>query len=217
MKEVVAKLQVLCLLVCFMLACNTLALSRQVSTIRDREQITPSEAMDRYEKLFEATTEPQLRFYLATKLAPTALAAGETEKAKTYARSLIQQAAAYEDNWNYGNAIEVGNLVLGLISLNAGDVTEAKRYLLEAGNTPGSPQLNSFGPNMRLAKELLARGEREVVIQYFGLCGKFWKFHQERLDNWKEIVIKGGTPNFGANLDYRLSVWRVENWAKLQP
>jgi hypothetical protein len=170
MKEMVGKFQLLCMLVCFLLAFDTLALSRQISTIRDREQITPSEALSRYEKLFQASAEPRQRFYLATKLAPTALAAGETEKAKTYARSLLQQAAAHQDNWNYGNAIEVGNLVLGLIALSAGNLTEAKGYLLEAGKSPGSPQLNSFGPNMLLAKELLDRGEREVVIQYFDLC-----------------------------------------------
>jgi hypothetical protein len=172
--------------------------------------------LSRYEELIQATSEPQRRFYLTTKAAPTALAAGETEKAKTYALTLLQQAATLRDDWNYGNAIQVGNLVLGLIALKAADVPEANRLLLEAGKSPGSPQLNSFGPNMLLAKELLAKGEQQVVIQYFELCAKFWKHQEGRLDGWKAVVIKGGIPDFRANLDYQLNTWRVENWAKLR-
>jgi len=38
--------------------------------------------------------------------------------------------------------------------LKEGKVEDAKHYLLEAGKTPGSPQLNSFGPDMSLAEEL---------------------------------------------------------------
>jgi len=66
---------------------------------------------------------------------------------------------------------------------------------------------------MLLAKDLLARGEREVVIQYFALCARFWELDRGRLEKWKAIVINGGTPNFGANLVYLLSTWQVEDWA----
>src|SRR6185295_19880412 len=115
--------------------------------------ISPAEALSRYEELIQATSDPHQRFYLLTKAAPTALAAAKSEKAKTYAFTLLQQAATLQDNWNYGNAVQVGNLVLGLIALAGDDVTESKRLLLEAGKSPGSPQLNSYGPNMLLAKE----------------------------------------------------------------
>ena len=144
------------------------------------------------------------------------MAAGEAEKAKAYALDLLKQAPPLRDNWNYGNAIQVGNLVLGMIALASNDVTEANHLLLEAGKTPGSPQLNSFGPNMLLAQQLLAKGEREAVFQYFDLCAKFWKLERGRLDAWKAVVIKGGIPDFGANQEYQLSTWRFERWAKLQ-
>ncbi|MGZ8846697.1 MAG: hypothetical protein ACXW3C_09565 [Pyrinomonadaceae bacterium] len=78
---------------------------------------------------------------------------------------------------------------------------EAKKQLIEAGETPGSPQLDSFGPSMTLAKELLEKGERDVVIQYFQLCANFWKNRSE-LDQWTATVKGGGTPNFGAHLAY---------------
>ena len=62
--------------------------------------------------------------------------------------------------------------------------------------------MDSFGPNMSLAKDLLDKGEREVVLQYFALCGKFWTLGQSKLDEWTAAVKSGTAPNFGANLLY---------------
>jgi hypothetical protein len=50
---------------------------------------------------------------------------------------------------------------------------DAKRYLIESGKSPGSPQINSFGPNMSLAEDLINKGERDVAPEYFELCRKF--------------------------------------------
>ena len=80
------------------------------------------------------------------------------------------------------------------------DVELAKRHLLEAGKVSGSPQLGSFGPNMRLAADLLERGEREVVLEYFRLCASFWP--RDELKDWAALVEGGRTPDFGANLIY---------------
>lgn len=141
-------------------------------------------------------------FYQLTKMAPNALAAGEMEKAKEYAQELLKQAESFKKNWNYGNALHAANIVLGQIALKSGDVDEAKHFLLEAGKTPGSPQLDSFGPDMSLAKNLLEKDERETVIEYFGLCAKFWKSGGERLDKWKTAVLEKEAPDFGPNLIY---------------
>jgi hypothetical protein len=86
--------------------------------------------------------------------------------------------------------------------LRTGDTEGAKKFLLEAGRTPGSPQLDSFGPNMTLAKELLGKGERSAVLEYFGLCGKFWKMGGDKLREWGALVKDGLVPDFGANLLY---------------
>jgi hypothetical protein len=102
----------------------------------------------------------------------------------------------------YGNAIHDGNSVLGRAALKQGDIKKAARYLLDAGKTQGSPQLNSFGPNMSLAKELLEKGEKNAVLQYFEFCRKFWSMGGEDLDNWTKEVKAGKVPDFGANLSY---------------
>ncbi len=91
---------------------------------------------------------------------------------------------------------------MGRIALKHGDLKLAAEYLLKAGTTPGSPQLGSFGPNMSLAKDLLEKGQREPVLQYFELCRKFWKMGGERLDRWTKEVNAGLDPEFGGSLVY---------------
>ena len=130
-------------------------------------------ALKNFEQQLNSATYPEERFYLINKIAPTAFVAGDLEKAKSYSNGLLSLALDFRGNWNYGNAIHVGNLVLGRVALASSDIASAKAYLLESGKTIGSPQLNSFGPNMTLAKELIEKGEREVVLEYFSLCAKF--------------------------------------------
>jgi tetratricopeptide (TPR) repeat protein len=140
---------------------------------------------------------PVDRFYRLDDVAEAALEAGELDKAGAYAQELLDAAPKYESNWNYGNAIHDGNLVLGRIALQAGNVQKAGEFLLKAGETRGSPQLDSFGPDMRLAKELLENGQRDVVVKYFDLCGRFWEMGQDRLRSWRSDVEQGRVPEFG--------------------
>jgi hypothetical protein len=55
---------------------------------------------------------------------------------------------------------------------------------------------------MTLAKELLKKGERTAVLEYFGLCSDFWKMGNQKLREWSALVKDGITPDFGANLLY---------------
>lgn len=127
---------------------------------------------------------------------------GSLDRAEELANLTLKIAEKYKKDWNYGNALHKGHLTLGRIALRKNNIEEAKKQLLLAGHTPGSPQLNSFGPNMLLAKELLEKGEKEVVIKYLKLCEKFWDLHIERLTRWQEQVSSGVSPSFGANLLY---------------
>ena len=137
------------------------------------------------------------RYHLLDGLAVQAAEVGANDKAKTYAGEFL--AAAEEDakGWNYGNAIHDGHMVLGLVALRQDDVVTARSELLEAGKTPGSPQLGGFGPNMALAGELLKKGERQAVLDYLELCRKFWKTGAAKLDAWSDTIRSGGTPDFG--------------------
>jgi hypothetical protein len=53
---------------------------------------------------------------------------------------------------------------------------------------------------MMLARELLEKGQRDVVLEYFQLCGKFWSYDRGQLARWTEQVNAVAIPQFGANL-----------------
>ncbi len=115
------------------------------------------------------------RYYALNRAAKNALKAGKIEEAKKLAEELLRYAQTYTNDWNYGNAVQDANQVLGRIALSKGNNAEAKKRLLASADSKGSPQMNSFGPNMQLAKELLALNEKQVVLKYFGRCSTFWE------------------------------------------
>jgi len=54
---------------------------------------------------------------------------------------------------------------------------------------------------MTLAKELLQKGEKDVVLNYLELCLKFWKSGKDRLHKWSVVVKDDKIPDFGRNLN----------------
>ena len=142
------------------------------------------------------------RFYALGDAAKENFAAGKIELARAYAVELMGLIPKYTNNWNDGNAVQDANLVLGRIAVREGRIAEAKKYLTASSQSHGSATLDSFGPNMSLALDLLKKGERDVVLEHFMRCRKFWKFHPEKLDGWIQEVLAGKTPDFGANLLY---------------
>jgi hypothetical protein len=167
----------------------------------DQPPATPAERLAAMDGAASGKTGTQL-FYALPRLAKAAFEAGDMDKAQSYATRLIEMASQYPNDWNYGNAIHDGYMVLGRVALRRGNVALAEQDLLNAGSTKGSPQLNSFGPNVSLAKDLLEKGRTATVLQYFALCKIFWNKHSATVDAWSETVRGGGVPNFGANLHY---------------
>jgi tetratricopeptide (TPR) repeat protein len=168
----------------------------------DERQAQAKKALAKYERAAELA-DGQEKEGMLVELAKLAFEAGEDAKAKEFATQLLAFGAK-DGNWNSGNAVHHGHLVLGRLALRAGDVDAAKTELLEAGKTTGSPQLDSFGPNMMLAKELIDQGERSVVVEYFDLCREFWNDERDlkTLDDWSATVKAGDVPDFGGNLAY---------------
>lgn len=159
---------------------------------------TAGKAYQQYKAAYDLS-EAAEQDALLVDLAKTAFAAGLNDEAQAFATKMLEDDT---HDWNRGDRIHYGNLILGQIALSEGDVDEAKSRLLLAGKSTGSPQLNSFGPNMLLAKELLERGDTEVVLEYFELCEKFWKSPDRELERWADDVKSGRTPQFGGNLVY---------------
>jgi hypothetical protein len=161
-----------------------------------------AKAYPQYELAYNLTrNSTEKRVWLA-KLASSAFEAGEIEKAKSWASTALSDETAVKPDWASGDVVHQAHITLGRIALLAGNLEEAKQHLIAAGLVKGSPVMGSFGPNMMLAKELLEKGERDSVLQYFQECASFWKMHEDKLTQWTAIVKNGHTPDFGANLVY---------------
>jgi hypothetical protein len=144
-----------------------------------------------------AANSPQLRFYALGGAATQSFVAGKVEDARKYAQELLDLLPGFRQDGEYGNAVHEANLTLGRIAVREGRIEDAKRYLIESVRTPGARQMD-YGPSMSLAKDLLDKGERQAVLEYFALCKKFW--NNGRLEEWSRQVKEGKIPDFGRNL-----------------
>lgn len=134
------------------------------------------------------------------KAAKESFNAGKLSEAARLAREILAGDRSPNDN---GGPFHDAHMVLGRIAVREGRVDEAVASLLAAarGNR-GDPGMDSFGPNMSLAKDLLEQGRQEAVLQYFELCRGFWKHGPKRLDQWTAAIKAGTPPDFGPNLHY---------------
>ena len=176
-----------------------MAAGQRIQELENRWPRSPAQVLADLEQDAAGKAGPE-RGYALAPLAKAALKAGALDKASLYANELL--TTAQSGDWNDGNAIHDGNMVRGLVALRSGNVEQAAKDLVEAGKTKGSPQLDSFGPNMTLASELLEKGQRDAVLEYLSLCKNFWKLGGDRLDSWIDVIKSGGKPDFGANLLY---------------
>ena len=145
---------------------------------------------------------PYPRFLGLRDAAERDLARRRYRQAEAKAIELLTLAERFSGDWNYGNAIHHGHLLLGRVALSRGDLGRAGAELIAAGRTLGSPQLNSFGPNCLLALELLRAGQTAPVLEFLRLCNTFWNPASSRAAAWAEQIRQGAVPRFGPNLSY---------------
>ena len=172
----------------------------QLRNARQRPPEEPSStvlALEQLQRAYELAGSDFERAHLQRSLATAAFEAERYDDAETYATAMLDNL---HDGSNVGSQRHHANIVLGQLALVEDDVERAKYHLLEAAKISGSRPLSSFGPNMRLAADLLQRGEKDVVLAYFELCSNFWP--KDKLKDWAALVEAGRTPDFGANLVY---------------
>jgi len=155
------------------------------------DPVAARKALEQYEAALGAGSPPAR---VLANAAECALWAGDDTKAAEYASELLRHVVNPAGRPD-GSAIHDGHRILGHVALNAGDVEGARMHLLESAKTPGSPVLNSFGPELTLAKVLLEKGEREAVIQYLESLPRYWKGRQEAIDEWVILIRAGKTPD----------------------
>ena len=177
----------------------TMRLNSTLLSLRARSQASPLLELQHLEML--AGKDGITRNPLLPRMARAAFAAGDWPLAEGLALESLE-AAKHGVFWWTGDAIHQGNIILGRLALRQSKVEDAKRYLLAAGKTPGSGSLDSLGPSMVLAKDLLDRGETATVLAYLESCAQFWNGNRGKLAEWIALVRAGLTPDFGPNLGY---------------
>jgi hypothetical protein len=151
-----------------------------------------------YEKaVFEIknTNDTIQRYFALPQAAKAAYMLGLFSEAREWSEEISELLQSVPKDWNYGNAIYYQNWVFGMFAFDAGDLEKAKSYLVMAASTVGSPQLNSFGPNMKLARNLLKSGETEAFLNFLNQIEIFWKSGKPWLDVWRSKVNQGLIPN----------------------
>lgn len=140
------------------------------------------------------------RFYAAPRAAMGAVFVGDYTLARTLGAEGLRLASIHQGNWHYGNALHFCHTALGLVELAEGNERAALEHLQQLGQTPGSPQLGSFGPSMLLARNLLHSGHFDEVLAFIRQCRSFWAMGARWLDIWEKKVERGAVPVFFQNL-----------------
>jgi hypothetical protein len=152
------------------------------------------EAVWAFERAYELESWNFARHKLQISIARAAVAAGLLDTATVAANAVLRDASQFEHTWLYGNAVHWGHIVLGNVARLRGDVECASRELGLAGGTRGSPQLNSFGPDLELAQSLLDLGRSEAVLDYLTQCKRFCERGCSTLDLWTRQISSGERP-----------------------
>jgi len=134
------------------------------------------------------------RFYALDGLILKSYQAGDFKQATALANEYLNLASVYRCDWNHGNAVHDANRYLGLIAVRSGDRSAAAAFLLKAGKSKGSPQLDTFGPELDLADALLQDGQTDAVKAYLKDIKKFWEMDDGKVDAWLADIEKGGKP-----------------------
>ncbi len=120
-------------------------------------------------------------------------------KKNNYAISGKEKCIIYQyDGFDKDDVLHSTYSILGRIALANGNISLAKRYLLDSANEmlkkrKGECELEQ---DLRLAKYLLKKGERDSVVQYLKLCKKIWKNRSKDYDAWIKLINQNTMPNF---------------------
>ena len=146
-------------------------------------------AVEGYRRVLELTRNPSARQALAGDMADTEFKAGEYAGAAKLAE-IHRQGTDRSAN-------QRAHTILGRVALRNNDLPAARQHLLASATAADARYIAAFSPTMILAKELLAQGEKETVLQYLENCVPLWPRGEGILQIWITDIHNGKTPDFG--------------------
>jgi beta-lactamase regulating signal transducer with metallopeptidase domain len=89
-------------------------------------------------------------------------------EARTHARQALQLAAKFRNDTDYGTAVYVANMSLGMVAMQEGSRKAAVQYMSEASKAPRTEELaySMEYLTLKLPAWLLKDGERQSVIDF---------------------------------------------------
>jgi hypothetical protein len=143
-----------------------------------------------------------VRGLYAYGLAVSALEAGALERARRFASESLELNDIEARLVMYGgnppdSYVHAAHIILGLVDLREGNVDGAEEHLRAASRVRAvEPWEATFGPDFRLARDLLRAGRREAVLGYLSRYRQLWKSSHGRtlLDDWIAAIGREKDP-----------------------
>jgi hypothetical protein len=112
-------------------------------------------------------------FDLLVRLAEIALDLNELKKARAFAETVLNKTKDASDAWiDTEKAIYYGNNLLGRVALREGSAAKAKEHLAASLTFPEENDFEIKDLKLELAAELLAKGEKQAVLDYLSRAEK---------------------------------------------
>jgi len=142
------------------------------------------------------------RALYAFRLAVSALEAGSLGRARRFASESLELRDIEARLGMYGgnppdSDVHAAHIILGLVDLREGKVDGAEEHLRAASRVRTvEPWEATFGPDFRLARDLLRAGRREAVLEYLSRYRQLWKLRRGRrqLDDWIAAIGREEDP-----------------------
>ena len=159
--------------------------------------LTPEERLLECEE--RMAERPQSRSWMLAMAGRFALEAGQLDKAEAFAQELLTLSESDAKAALPDLKVHAAHILLGRVALQrTHDLVRAKAELMAAARVASSG-IQKFGPNMSLARDLLAAGERETVLAYVNSFHDLSPEVMEKMSKWAKLIQSGAFPDFGAN------------------
>jgi beta-lactamase regulating signal transducer with metallopeptidase domain len=156
---------------------------RMQAEMSAQDPVVARKSLAQYEAAIEMQGPAATKPSLLGEAAGVALVSGEDGKAADYAAEMLLRTPGE------GTAAREAHRVLGHVALKAGDLDQARTHLRESAgaSVPSDDDLT-------LANALLAKGEREAVVEYLQALVPRSDAAREQIVDWIILIRAGRTP-----------------------
>ncbi len=168
-------------------------------------KFSPSHGIDAYSKACLRSTTLLERVNYASELARLSVSC-QPSVAATNAHQVLVDISNLEDESRVLHARHYAHIVLGHLSLQAGDVPRAVECLRLASSQNGDAAMRTYGPDLELAAQLVERGQRSAVVDYLTECIRISPGLAPMFREWVRKIESGIAVNLTTKAVYDLPI-----------